>query len=71
MIHQLQIDYHRESDTLWISNGLPTPEGEDLAENVTIFFDSDTPQPNAVMIEHAAELLLPILSAASESAKKP
>ena len=57
----LKIDYHVESDTLWLGNGLPTPNGEDVAENVTAFLDGD--QPNAVMIEHAAKLLMPILAA--------
>ena len=68
MIQKLQIDYHRESDTLWLGNGLPTPVGDDIAENVTVFFDMEETQPNAVMIEHAAELLLPILQAAAQNA---
>ena len=66
MNQPLKIDYHAESDTLWLGNGLPTPDGEDIAENVTAFFD-DNNQPNAVMIEHAAKLLLPILTAAEKS----
>lgn len=61
----LKIDYHRESDTLWLGNGLPTPNGEDVAENVTVFFD-DADRPNGVMIEHAAALLLPILMAVKD-----
>lgn len=48
---------------MWLGNGLPTPNGEDIAENVTAFFNDDE-QLNGVMIEHAAELLLPILTAA-------
>ena len=66
---KLQIDYHPESDTLWLGNGQPTPNGEDIAEYVTAFFD-DEDQPNAVMIEHAAELLLPILQAAMQSSEE-
>ena len=62
---KLQIEYHPESDTLWLSNGLPTPSGEDIAECVTAFFGEDD-QPNAVIIEHAAELLLPILKATNQ-----
>ena len=64
---KLEIKYHAKSDTLWLGNGLPTPNGEDIAEYVTAFFD-DNDQPNAVMIENAAELLLPILMAAKEKA---
>ena len=66
---KLKIDYHPESDTLWLGNGLPTSSGEDLAENVTVFFD-DAEQPNGLMIEHAAELLLPILKAVAQSPDK-
>ena len=65
---KLEIKYHPESDILWLGNGLPTPNGEDVAEYVTAFFD-DGDQPNAVMIENAAELLLPILTVAKQSAK--
>ena len=75
MIEKLQIDYHQESDTLWLANGLPTPVGYDIAENVTVFFSMDETQPNAVMIEHAAEILLPILQSAlkakEENREKP
>ena len=70
---RLHIDYHQESDTLWLGNGLPIPSGEDIAENVTAFFDDD--RPNGVMIEHAAEILLPVLQAAmkakEEATNKP
>ena len=62
---KLEIDYHAESDILWLGNGLPTPNGEDVAEYVTAFFDDD--RPNAVMIEHAAEMLLPVLQAAMKA----
>ena len=58
---KLEIDYHSEADILWLGNGLPTPNGEDIAEYVTAFFDDDG-RPNGVTIERAAELLLPILT---------
>ena len=60
---KLRIDYDPESDTLWLGNGLPTPNGEDITDAVVVFFD-DEERPNAVTIDHAAELLLPILQAA-------
>ena len=63
---QLHIDYLQQSDTLWLGNGLPTPKGEYMAEYVTAFFDDDD-RPNAVMIEHAAEILLPALQAAMKA----
>ena len=65
---QLRIDYDRETDTLWLGNGRPTPNGEDIADAVVVFFD-DADRPNAVTIDHAAELLLPILSAARPAAQ--
>ena len=70
----LLIDYHQQSDTLWLGNGLPTPKGKGIGEYVTAFFD-DEDRPNAVMIEHAAEILLPLLQAAmrarEEGSEKP
>ena len=72
---KLEISYFKDTDTLWLSNGLPTPVGEDISENVIVFFDMEVSQPNGVLIEHAAELLLPVLQAAmqssEESAEKP
>ena len=65
---QLRIDYDRETDTLWLGNGRPTPNGEDIADAVVVFFD-DADRPNAVTIDHAAELLLPILTAARPDSK--
>ena len=65
---KLKIDYDPESDTLWLGNGLPTPNGEDISDAVVVFFD-DADRPNAVTIDHAAELLLPILTAARPAAK--
>ncbi len=63
-VMKLIIDYDKEADILWLSNGQPTPDGEDIAEHVTAFFD-DEGKPNGVMIEHAAELLGPMLATSS------
>ena len=57
---KLVIEYHAQSDTLWLGNGETASEGEDIAENVIVFFRDD--RPVAVHIDHAAELLMPILS---------
>ena len=65
---QLRIDYDRETDTLWLGNGRPTPNGEDIADAVVVFFD-DADRPNAVTIDHAAELLLPLLTAGRPAAQ--
>ena len=71
---KLRIAYYRDTDTLWLGNDLPTPVGEDISENVTVFFDMQRTQANGVLIEHAAELLLPILEGSvqvSEEAGQP
>ena len=62
-VMKLIIDYDKETDILWLTNGHPTPDGEDIAEYVTAFFD-DEGKPTGVMIEHAAEILGPMLAAA-------
>ena len=61
MTPKLIIDYDPESDTLFLGNGQPASNGEDVAENVTVFYTDDFDH-HGVMIEHAAKLLLPILS---------
>ena len=72
---KLKISYFEDTDTLWLGNGQPAPVGEDITENVTVFFDMEVTQPNGVLIEHAAETLLPILQAAiqarEEASQKP
>ena len=60
---ELQIDYHQQAGTLWLGNGLPTPKGVDISEYVTSVFDNND-RPNGVTIEHAREILLPILQPA-------
>ena len=57
---KLVIEYHAQSDTLWLGNSETASDGEDIAENVIVFFRDD--RPVAVHIDHAAELLMPILS---------
>lgn len=57
---KLVIKYHAQSDTLWLGNSETASDGEDIAENVIVFFRDD--RPVAVHIDHAAELLGPILA---------
>ena len=61
-------DYY--SDTLYLGNGKPASNGEDIAQNVTVFHTDDFDH-RGVMIEHAAELLLPILTVARKTAETP
>ena len=67
---KLRIAYYKDTDTLWLGNDLPAPVGEDITENLTVFFDMEHTQPNGVLIEHAAEILLPILEAAIQAKKE-
>ena len=56
-----EISYDEESDTLWIGNGKPVPNGEDLFDGCVVFFDKDR-RVSGIMFEDAKELLLPLLS---------
>lgn len=55
-----EIKYDEESDTLWIGNGRPSPNGMDLFDGCVVFFDSDR-QVSGIMLEDAREVLLPFL----------
>ncbi len=56
-----EIEYEPESDTLWIGNGRPSPNGMDLFDGCIIFFDEEK-RVSGIMVEDAKELLLPILN---------
>ena len=52
---KLRISYYKDTDTLWLGNDLPAPVGEDITENLTVFFDMDHTQPNGVLIEYGSQ----------------
>ena len=56
-----EIRYDEESDTLWIGNGRPVPNGMDLFDGCVVFFDQDR-RVSGIMVEDARELLLPFLN---------
>ena len=62
---KLQILYDKESDTLTLCNGLPAGYGETVAEHLTAELNgasvAEGGEVVGVTLEHAAELLLPIL----------
>ena len=58
-----EIKYDAESDTLWIGNGRPSPNGMDLFDGCVVFFDRER-RVSGVMLEDARELLLPFLGGA-------
>ena len=53
---KLKIYYDRETDTLSLWNGQPGDDGADVAENLTVDFDSEG-EVAGFTLEHAAELL--------------
>ena len=62
---KLQIYYHEESDTLSLWNGLVDGYGETVAEHLTAELNAasiaEGGEVVGITLEHAAELLLPIL----------
>lgn len=63
---KLQIYYDRETDTLSLWNGQPGDDGADVAENLTVDFDSEG-DVVGFTLEHAAELLKPALARAKRT----
>lgn len=58
---KLQISYDVESDTLYIGNGLPGSNGQQVADRLTAFF-GDGEDTVGITLEHAVELLAPCLN---------
>ena len=57
---KLLIRYHQQTDTLVLWNGLPAGNGETVAQNL-VAESNDAGEITGIVLEHAAELLLPIL----------
>ena len=64
-----EIKYDEESDTLWIGNGRPSPNGMDLFDGCVVFFDRER-RVSGIMFEDARELLLPFLDHADKQLSK-
>ena len=61
----LTVSYNRETDTLTLESGLPTPFDIAIADGLTAFYDGEDEYGkfiNAVRLENAAKLLKPYLS---------
>ena len=58
---KLLIRYHQQTDTLVLWNGVPAGNGETVAQNL-VAESNDAGEVTGIVLEHAAELLLPILS---------
>ena len=60
----LFVTYDRETDTLTLASGLPTPFDFAIADGLTAFYDGEDEYGkfiNAVRLENAAKLLKPHL----------
>ncbi len=69
---KLKVSYFKDTDTLSLWNGEAASHGDDVAENLIADYDA-AGDAVGFTLEHAAELLLPILTAAKqgEAASKP
>ena len=60
------VQYDEETDTLWIGNGAPVPNGMDVFDGCVVFSNVDR-RINGIMIEDARELLLGALMGKDEN----
>ena len=65
---KLRISYYSDTDTLSFWNGEPASAAEDVADNLIVDYDA-AGDAVGFTLDHAAELLLPILSAARPAAQ--
>ena len=63
---KLRISYYSDTDTLSLWNGEPASTGDDVADNLVVDYAASG-DAVGFTLEHAAELLLPILNAAAQS----
>ena len=64
---KLRISYYGDTDTLSFWNGEPASAADDVAENLIVDYDA-AGDAVGFTLDHAAELLLPILTAARAAA---
>lgn len=55
--------YDRETDTLRLQNSLPNLVRKDIFDGCSVFLERDKGLVSAIVLERAAELLLPVLTA--------
>ena len=65
---QLRIAYYGDTDTLSLWNGAPASAAEDVADHLIVDYDA-AGDAVGFTLDHAAELLLPLLTAAKQSAQ--
>ena len=67
---ELRIEYYLETDTLTLWNGTPASNGSSIAKDLMVFFD-ESDDAQIVTLEHAAELLRPLLENARHVVSNP
>ena len=60
------VEYDEDSDTLWIGNGAPVPNGMQMFDGCVVFSNVDR-LINGIMIEDARALLLAVLLGEKEN----
>ena len=65
---KLRISYYGDTDTLSLWNGEPASAADDVADNLIVDYDA-AGDAVGFTLDHAAELLLPILTAARPAAQ--
>ena len=65
---KLRISYYGDTDTLSLWNGEPASAADDVAENLIVDYDA-AGDAVGFTLDHAAELLLPLLTAARPAAQ--
>lgn len=66
---QLRIAYYDDTDTLSLWNGAPASAADDVADNLIVDYDA-AGDAVGFTLDHAAELLLPLLTAAKAAAQE-
>ena len=62
---KLRISYYGDTDTLSLWNGEPASAADDVAENLIVDYDA-AGEAVGFTLDHAAELLLPLLMAVKD-----
>ena len=62
---KLRISYYGDTDTLSFWNGEPASAADDVAENLIVDYDA-AGEAVGFTLDHAAELLLPLLMAVKD-----
>ena len=63
---KLRVSYYKDTDTLSLWNGVPAWSADDVADNLLVDYNADG-EAVGFTLEHAAEILLPILQAATQA----